>query len=184
MVRRIILSLAILWLGGCASLSPWNDLSKEEYKDRARRFKAQVPLGWMRYNLLPYFVMTKDGTVLNRIAVERYPFDKNLEFIEKKFTSDMTPQDIAELELDNLKSNKNISQFQLLGNKPAAIDNLPAFWIEYTYSTVGGLKIHGLHYGFLKDKWVYRILYEAPEQHYFKKYQGDFKRFIESFKLM
>ena len=182
--RVFILSVGMFWLAGCAGLSTWSELSKREYKDRARRFEAEVPLGWMRYNLLSYFVMTKDGTVLNRIAVERYPFDKKLEFTEKKFTADMTPLEIAELEIDNLKSNQNSGQFKLLQNKPATIDNLPAFGIEYTYRTIGGLRVHGCHYGFLKDKWVYRILYEAPEQHYFKKYKADFERFIDSFKLI
>lgn len=183
-MKRAFIILSVFCFTGCAAFVPWTQLQEAEYRDGARKFSAIIPKGWMRFNLAEYFVITRDGTVLDEIVVERGKIDKKLEFTKKKFFKNMTTQDIAEIEVDNFKSNKNISKFELIQNKPVNIDGYEAFCIEYTYFTQSGLKIHGIHYGLQKKDWIYRIFYTAAEQHYFKKYLKDFDSFVESFKLI
>ena len=84
-MRRLATISLILFFAGCATiLSPWTQLKDSEYKDNARCFSATIPNGWMRFNLVGYFVITKDGTVLDQIIVERGKIEDKLEFTKKK----------------------------------------------------------------------------------------------------
>ncbi len=185
LARRFLPILFLFFLAGCASLSPWTQLKKAEYKDGARDFAATIPVGWMRFNLTGYFIMTRDGTVLNRIVVGRQKNNTKLEFTKKVYTKDMTPQELSEIEADNLGSSDQIGRVEILSNKPAKIGGQDGFRIEYVYVvTEGGLRGRGVQYGFRHKDWVYRVFYEASAQYYFDAYRKDFDRFVESFRLM
>ena len=187
MMKRIfqlmVVSVLILSVTGCA-VTTWSRMTKPVYRDGARDFEAEVPVDWMRFNLVKYFLITKDGTVLNMIGVERFKFNKKLEFTKKVFEESMTPSELAEVEIDNMRANGDIDKFEVISNQPQTLDGRPAFRIEYTYVTTGGLETRGIHLGFIEDKWVYRIRYQAAEQHYFKATRPAFDRFIETFKLL
>ncbi len=184
-ICRLFLAASVLFLSGCAILSPWTQLRNAEYKDGARDFAAVVPVGWMRFNLPAYFIMTKDGTVLDKIVVDRRKFNSKLEFTKKVYTKDMVPQDLAEVEIDNLRASGQFSRVEVLSNTPATIGGQEGFRIEYTYVvTNGGLRMQGIHYGFRYKDWIYRVYYEASKQHYFEKSRKDFERFVESFRLL
>jgi len=182
-IERIIFFILILYLTGCATFGPWTELRKSEYRDSARRFTALVPPGWMRFNLEHYFIMTKDGTVLDSILVERHPIKKKIEFTKREYFSEMTPEDLADIEIDNFKANGDLDKFEVVKNKPVRIDQYDGFYFEYTCVAKGGLKKRGFHYGFLNKDWVYRIRYEAASQYYFPKYKSDFEQFIGSLKM-
>ncbi len=176
-----VVSLAV-GVSGCTS---WTQLTGREYQEKGKGFKAEMPQDWMRYNMGPHFMMTKDGTTLDIIFIERAKFDKKLEHTKKKYLQGMTIQELAEIEIDNIRSNGDIDKFQLISNQPVTLDGQSAFKMEYTYVfLLERLKIHAIHYGFIKDEWIYRIRFEAAEQHYFKKTRPDFERFINSFKLI
>ena len=83
-----------------------------------------------------------------------------------------------------IRSCEGINRFELLSNKPAALDGHQGFRIEYYFYTQGGLKIKGIRFGFIEDKWIYRIRYEAAFQHYFDHTKNDFKIFIDNFKVV
>ena len=183
--RGFMMGVFLLVTSGCATLLPWTQLKGQEYKDGPRGFKAIVPAGWMRFNQAKYFIMTNDGTILDQIVVERRKVNTKLEFTKKEFAAEMTPQDLAEIEIDNLKADGRVGKVMIIQNKPETIADQSGFRMEYDYViTEGGLKIHGIHYGFLYDRWVYRIHYEAADQHYFRKYLKDFEHFIDSFQLL
>lgn len=183
-MNRWLWMVLFLSLTGCATMTAWSQLKSEEYKDGARNFSAVVPEGWMRFNMAKYFVMTKDGIVLDQIAVERLPLEKKLEFTKKQYFKDMTLQDLVEIEIDEWKSSPKISNFEVAKNEVSAIGGYDAFRIEYTYIAEGGLRARGIEYGFMHDKWVYRIHYLAAAQHYFKKYRKDFDSFVKTFRLL
>lgn len=182
--RWVLIVFCVPFSAGCA-LTAWTQLNKVEYKDTARGFTALVPVGWMRFNLAEHFIMTKDGTVLDRVVAARQKNNTKLEFTKKVFAEDMTPQELAEVEIDNLKSSGQIGRLEILSNKPAKIGGQDGFRIEYTYVvTEGGLRVRGVHYGFRYKDWVYRVFYEASAQHYFEACRKDFDRFVESFRLL
>ena len=173
----------VIFSSGCA-LSVWSRLKEGVYKDGARDFKTTVPAEWMRLNLVNYFSMTRDGVALEKIAVERLRFKDKLESTKKKFSEDMSAQDLADVEIDNFKADENIQNFELQSNVPYVVAGQPGFRLEYRYATVNGLSVSGIHCGFAYKKWVYRIRYEAASQHYFDKYRQDFDRFLQDFQLL
>jgi hypothetical protein len=73
---------------------------------------------------------------------------------------------------------------EISDNRPATIDGNDAFCMDYTLlTTEDGLKVQGTQCDFIYGEWVYRILYQAPAQHYFAAYKNDFDAFLKSFKV-
>ena len=171
-------------MSGCAYLLPWTALPEGRYVDRARGFSSSLPKDWMRYNMSTFFLITKDGTVLESIRVERMRFEEELKFTKKGFRQDMLPQDLAELEIDNLKANDNIRQVTITMNEPALIDGEQGFKIGYEVVTSGGLPVKGIRYGLISGGYVYRIKYEAAAQHYYERHLKHFKAFISDFQFL
>ncbi len=178
-----VLFLSVLLLNGCAMV-PWVKAPTGEYKDGARKFTAQLPQDWMRYTRAQYFIMTRDGIVLDSVTVERRKIDEPLAFTKKKFTKSMLINEIADVEIDDYKSGENIFKFNVVSNEPVKIANQDGFRLEYTYETSSGLIKQGIHYGFLYDGMVYRIMYDAAQQYYYKQNLGVFEKFLESFRLI
>src|SRR3989338_38498 len=177
--------LALFAVSGCAGLSKWTQLTQKVYQEKGRGFSAELPADWMRYNWGEYFFMTKDGMALNSVAAGRIKFNKGLENTKKVFSEGMTPQEIAEVEIDNLRSSPQSDKFQVISNQPRVIDGWPGFEIEYVYTvTESGLKVRGVHCGLIEKDWIYRIRYEAAEGFYFKRTQNNFDRFLETFKVI
>ncbi len=183
MRKKILLVILpfLLVFSGCAA---WTQLKAGEYKDKKRKFSSQVPEAWMRQNLYPYFIVTRNGFVLDHVIVGRYPLKRELDHTKKKFSSSMSPQDLAEVELDDIQSSENVGNFQLISNEPANIDGREAFRIEYEYTAKGGLEIKGIRYGFLEGEKIFRIRYEASKQHYFNQLLPDFQDFIKHFTVL
>lgn len=183
-MKKIFLIILVFCLSGCATFGPWIETKEERYKDKARGFCADLPKGWMRSNFVQYFMITRDGVLLENISVERLKTDKKLEFTKKTLFKNMNIQDLTEIEIDNFCANENIKKFEILSNKLLLLSGQEAFRLEYTYLTANNLKIQGIHYGFIYKDWVYRIHYEAAAQHYFNKHLGDFNNFIKTFQIL
>jgi hypothetical protein len=184
MQRLLLLVVLGFMFAGCGSLRPWTKLESKEYIEKRYGFAAEYPKDWYRYNAGDFFAMTKDGLLLNKIAVERKKFTDKLEFTKRKFAESMTAEELAEVEIDNLKTNPAIKTLNILKNEPAAFLQQDAFRIEYECVSAEGLRIHGIQLGFIKDKWVYRIVFEAPSQYYFAENQLAFDHFLASFRLL
>lgn len=195
--RHWFLFLGIAFLTGCASLTPWvKATSSKPYQDNARRFTATLPDGWMRCNLFDYFLLTKDGIVLESIVVERHRVDRKLESTKKRYQVDMSPEEVAGVEVDALRTQPGTGNFELLANEPASVAGQTGFRLEYRFTYLeSGLRIHGILYGLMivgkeseknpeKRSWVYGIRYEAPDQYYFDRYKSDFKNFVQSLQVL
>jgi len=184
MRKFLFLGIAVFLMTGCASMAPWMEMRKSGYKDTGRGFTATVPTGWMKCNYVKNFLITRDGVQLNRIGVARLKPTDKLQFTKKQFALDMTPQDLAEVEIDDLKSDPDVKNFELISNTPAEIGGKKAFRIEALMVDTNGLKERVIEYGFVYDKFVYLVFYCAPEQYYFAKYLPAFEEFQSSFKLI
>lgn len=180
MTKKHIGVLMLVLLCGCAT---WTKTKPETYVDRSRDFSATLPDGWMRYGMADYFLITRDGIDLDAITVAKRRIEDKLEATKKKVTEDMMPMDVADVEIDNWKSDKNISDFTLVDNQPFTIDGESGFYLTFTFKTADGLKVKSEQYGFKYKEFLYRIRYEAPQQYYYDRYRADFERFIQSFKL-
>ncbi len=182
MFKKIFyLTVVSLTLAGCAM---WTQLTPSEYKDKKYLFSTVVPGHWMRFNAGRYFVITKDGVVLNYVRVYRQKFEAALEFTKKTFRADMTPQDWAEVETDEIVSGPNVGAFKTIKNVPVAIGGHEGFRLEYEYTAQGGLKKQGIACGFKVGNWMYRVQFEAAKQHYYAESAGHFERFVEKFQVL
>ena len=155
-----------LFLGGC---SPWVMVGGN-YENPSQNFKAEFPDGWRKLNLSKDDVLvTKDGLSLQFIRISRSPIEKQLQYTEKKLTKGMLPQEVAEIVIQNFRSNSEIMNQQVLANNPALIGGNPGFNIVLSFQTKAGLTKQSILYGFLSGESYYEIRYEAAQRYYFKK---------------
>ena len=180
MKERWLPLVMLISLVGCA---PWTQVGGRVVED-SLKFEAELPAGWMRANNAENALyITRDGALLQYINVQRIETDNDLKHTKKKFAKDMLPQEVAEIELDDVRSNPNVTNFELLENVPATIDGRPGFKLLYTWRTKDGLKLKRLHYGLALAEWVYRVQYQAPVQHYFDRDFETFERVRASLKF-
>lgn len=182
MKNFIFAFVLMLVCAGCA-MAPWVKTPEDEYRHSGLKVAATLPKEWMRFTRDKTITLTKDGTTLNIIAVSRIRFKDKLAYTKRKFTEDMTPLDLAEVEIDDLKSNEGNTRFEILNNKPVETAGQQAYYLEYTYESTSGLKVHGQQYGFIYDEHVYRVRFEATEQFYYQQTLKDFKQFIKSLRI-
>jgi hypothetical protein len=190
-----------LFFAGC---TPYT-LVGGEYAPSSENFTVNLPEGWRMHDRyadhdptawamlmalekrrsLKWDVIriTRDGLLLQQIAIGRIPFTADWPHTKKKLSQSMLPVEAAELVTDNLRSNPEITHQELLENRPAPVGGFPGFRLYYAYRTKEELKINGLFYGALAGGWLYYLLYEGPAQHYFPKDLQLFETTYQSFQF-
>ena len=176
-----ILSIIILMLAmGCA---PWAQVGGL-YKTESHNYSVDLPQGWMRWNKGNDLLITRDGVLLQNIQIVRLNTEEPLKHTKKKFLKGMLPQEVAEVVLDNIASNQEVLNFELIENSPLKISGNSGFKAVYTLKNKDGLKIKSIYCGFFMDKWFYGINYNAAQRYYFDKDVKTFEKVLESFKLL
>lgn len=172
----------------------------------SENFAVDLPDGWRRHNLdrdksprskgeLDQLIerreltwdtirITRDGLLLQQIGIGRIASNNEFPHTKKKLSEGMLPQEAAEVIIDNLRSNPDITKQQIAENVPAKVGSYPGFKLMYTYQTKRGLTIKGAYYGVMLGKWHYYLLYEAPARYYFAKDLPVFEKVKESFKIL
>lgn len=172
--------ILLLTLFGCSLWVPVGG----KYVSNDSFFEVELPAGWRRaYSTRDGLTMTRDGLSLQSVRIVREPFDKELPFTRRKLEKNMLPQEVAEIIIDNFRSNQNISNFQVGENQPATVGGYPGFKIIYSYQAKENLKKQGIHYGALIDQWLYRVFLEAPARHYFPRDLSILERVKDTFKV-
>ena len=169
----------------------------------SENFSVDVPAGWRQHNAsadpvqklkailekrhkLEWDVLrlTRDGLLLQQIAIGRIPLEKELPHTKRKLAQGMLPLDTAELVIDNFRANTDLTHQEITENAPAALGGQPGFKLHYSYRAEEQLKMEGVLYGVLVGPWLYYALYEAPTQHYFQKDLPVFDRMVASFQFL
>jgi hypothetical protein len=146
-------------------------------------FEVTVPAGWHRAALVKnLLILTRDGLALQFIRIGRVPLDDHPRRSKKRFAKGMLPQDLAEVELDAIRSDADIANFELIQNVPITVAGHSGFKLVYSFK-VAGLRVKRVHYGFLLRDWVYRIQFQAAARYYFDRDLPAFERVFESFKV-
>jgi hypothetical protein len=183
-VKKIAVILIVLSLSGCSGLTRWTRLKPQEYTLKREGFSAELPKDWMRLNREKFFVITRDGILLEYIMVNRIRFKEELEHTKRKYEPHMLPEELAEIEIAELHANEKITRVQILSNLPTTLDGHEGFRLAYAYETMDGLKMRGIHIGFKDEEYIFRIQYEGAAQHYFETYRKDFDAFLKTFKVL
>jgi hypothetical protein len=165
----------------------------------AENFSVDLPDGWRQHNAsadpLQKFTailekrhklswdvlrLTRDGLLLQQICIGRIPIAEELPNTKRKLLTGMSPFDAAELINDNLRANPQLTHQELIENAPATVSGYPGFRLHYSYRAEDRLKMEGIFYGALVERWLYYALYEAPAQHYFGKDLPVFEETVSS----
>ena len=180
---RAALALVFLLsaLSGCAD---WVQV-EGPYRMDSQGYEASLPAGWRRATTVSdSLLLTRDGVSLQYIRIERVPIGHELTHTKRKLAKGMLPQDVAALELDEVRSDQAVRNFALVENIPFQVTSLPGFKLVYTFKTENGLRLKRVHYGVLVRDGVYRVQYQAPARYYFEKDLATFERVRESFRLL
>jgi hypothetical protein len=175
--KLIVLSFLLLALAACA---PWTRMGGPHSDET---YTVSLPDGWMRLNAAPYLLITRDGMLLQRIAVEKRPVDKELRNTKRRLKKEMLPQEAAQVIIDDVSSNPNALNFELIENRPAFVSGIAGFRVDLAYKSKDGLRIRSVTYGFMSGDQFYAISYTAARRHYFDKDLPTFEKVAESFRL-
>jgi hypothetical protein len=163
---KIVRWVFYLMLSGCGTWVPVGG----NYVSGTDFFEVDLPIGWRRvYSTRDGLTITRDGLSLQTVRIVREPIGMELPFTKLQLVKGMLPQEVAEIIIGNIRSNQNISNFQLGENQPNSVGGYPGFKITYSFQTKDNLRKQGVYYGVLVDQWLYRILLEAPSRHYFPR---------------
>ena len=176
----VVLLFLLGALSGCA---PWVQV-EGPYRMDAQGYEANLPAGWRRATAVQdSLFLTRDGVGLQYIWIERVAVGHELTHTKRKLAKGMSPQDVGEVELDEVRSDQGMRNFELVENVPFQVAGFPGFKMVYTFKTENGVRLRRLHYGVLVRDWVYRVQYQAAARYYFDKDLLTFERVRESFKL-
>lgn len=177
------LLIALLFISGCA---PWVEVGGI-YKNDSYNYSVELPQEWLRFKNYDYLYITRDGGQLQHITLRAIRIDtpEPFPFTKKKLTRNMLPHEVAEVVLDNIGSNPNVLNFEVIENNPAKIGGVPGFKATISYKDKGnGVKYKGIYCGLTVGEWFYFMSYEAPLRHYFERDANTFEKVVESFKLI
>ena len=182
-IMRAVVAGLLLLLAGCAPfVLASGRQSLSEYG-----FEVTVPDGWyraMRGEAAEALVVTRDGLVLQQILIWRAAVDKELKYTKRRFDEKLPPHELAEITLDNMRSDPQVNNFAVEENVPVTIYGKQGYKLVYTWALTGGYRLKRVHYGFLDGKWVYQLVYQASARHYFDRDLATFDRVKDSFKLV
>ena len=174
----------VLLLGALSGCAPWVQV-EGPYRMDSQGFEVSLPAGWRRATTVSdSLLLTRDGIDLQYIRIERVAVGDELTHTKKKFAKRMSPQDIGEVELDDVRSDQGMRNVELVENVPLQVAGFPGFKLVYTFKIEGGPRLKRVHYGLLVRDWVYRVQYQAAARYYFDKDLATFERVRESFRLL
>jgi len=178
--KRIIFPCLLpLFICGCATWTKTNG----QYSNNSAMYQVDLPWGWLKH-AGETLLVTKDGIFLEGIEIARINVNKKLTHTKKKFVKGMLAEDIAAVAIDDLSTNSEINNLEILENGPVIISGQNGFRLAYLFRNKDGLKYKRVHYGFEYEDWVYRLTYTSAADYYFDKNVEEFNKVIESFKFL
>lgn len=177
------------WVGPIGGVYVSKPLIGGVYISEPLNFSVELPHGWMEQNTTKnHLFLTRDGPLLQYIIIERLHIDDtSLKNTQKKLREEMSPEEAAEVMIDNIASNHGVSNFEVIENSAIKISEFPGFRFVATYTykdSMGQRRQKKAVYGFIAGEWLYYMEYDAAARHYFDKDIKPFEMVIDSFKLI
>ena len=170
--------LAILLLAGCASV--WQPVPAELAREG---WTFAPPSGWMRFSTPTYEMFSLDGPYLQYIFVQQRPLDQAFRYTRQTLDRRALPLEVAEVVLDNLRSDSQIGDFKLIASQAASLDGHPGFKLLYTYRDQHGVAFRCLYYGAVVGTTYFNVRYTATDRHYYEKGLAAFERMLRSLRV-
>lgn len=152
-----------------------------ENEEPTYAFSVTIPEGWRKLDTDKFLIITKDVAYKQYALIQERPIDRPFKHTSKKLRRSMLPQEAAGIIVDEISSDINLSNFQLIANAPAIIEGHEGFKILFTYKDQHGSDFKTLYYGFIKGEIFYNLRYTAKKIDYFEKDLATFEKFVDSF---
>jgi hypothetical protein len=146
-------------------------------------FTIEIPEGWRKIDNNQYLFLTKESPFLQYVMVQNRPVGRIFRHTKKKLQKQMLPEEAAQVIIDEIASDENILNFNVLVNGPAEIQGHGGFSILFTYDDKAGSKFKTLYYGFIQEDTFFNLRYTAAEQDYFQQDIGTFEQMLNSFQV-
>jgi hypothetical protein len=162
---------ALLALTACAGRPPLWAPAEGPFVAARAGFEVLPPQGWMRMNpgANEVFVVTRDGMALQRIVVGASELGKPIGMggSKRPVLAGMSPQELAELVIDDIRAAEALTDVRVLESAPAALAGRRGFRVLAGFRDARGLATRAAVYGLVEGERFYRAMYIAPERHYF-----------------
>jgi hypothetical protein len=148
-------------------------------------FQVAVPEGWKSIPTEdPMLFLTKEGGYKQFVLIRERPVAEPFTFSKRSMRDGMLPEEAAELIVNEIIADTNVSNFSLLENVPARIAGNSGFRLTFLYTDVDGFVFKTIFYGFIRGNTFYNIRYAATQDEYFQRDLNTFQKVFESFKLV
>jgi hypothetical protein len=128
-------------------------------------------------------IATRDGFNIQMVRVRKMKYGEELPHTKKKVTKDMAPADVAEVLLDNLRSDVSANALKVLETRPATIAGQKGFRTTVAFKNGHGLRYKAVLCGVLAEGRAWQISYVAPARHYFDRDLPAFDAALASMKI-
>jgi hypothetical protein len=182
-LRLILPALAcLLLLSGCQT---WQN-GGTRHTAASGAYSLQVPAGWMFHPTGATggeFMATKDGIFLQRLYVEQLDLAKPLTHSKRTLSDKLTPYELAEAYVDELRANHELLGLEVKENTPVTFGGQPGFRLVATYHVAqpANLQITEVRYGGVHGGRLCQLIYAAPTRHYYERDLGETAAAAQSF---
>lgn len=183
-MKRIATLMLVMLVAGCAQVPSRVDNPRNDGPDKS--YTVELPIGWIKQSTPDNrtLLASRNGFLLEVIAITRRPLKEAFPRIKKAATPDMLPAELAELEIAQMKSQDQFTAaLAVVENEPAEIAGHEGFRVRALYKNNRGLEIQRVVYGFVDKSAYYDIGFGAPMLYYFDTYYPDFQKAVASFQL-
>lgn len=132
-------------------------------------FSIDIPEGWWRVKSEKYLMITKDGAFKHYIFVQQRPLMTPFNNTGKTLQPDALPHEIAQIIVDELTADPNLTGLQMIENLPATVAGQPGFQLTFLYTDPLGIIFKTVYYGCIQGERFYNMRYSASEEAYFNE---------------
>jgi hypothetical protein len=189
MARIAAMAAAALLLGGCISIyDEW------PYRPAGRRYSSwslfdadvrmELPEGWMKANGVENgIVATRDGFNLQTLRFRRLRLGKPLPHTKKALAEGMRPDELAEVLIDDIRSDGTALGLQILETRPATVAGQPGFRAAILFKDPDGLRFKAATAGVILEGYAWQLTFVAAARHYYDRDLPLFERALASLQI-
>lgn len=189
---RLVAVLSMSVLAACAGhQGDWSIVGGPQVIEN-QGIEVEWPRGWMKFTPAGsneeagkegwLLTVTRDGVNLQAMMLRKRSLEQGFTNTQKKAAPDISPQELAELVLDDLRANPQFNDIHVVEHSPTTLDGEAGYKLVIRYRSKAGLPRQAVHYGCIHTSLLYMLSYDAPQRHYYALDLPTFDAVKNSFK--
>lgn len=158
----LLLVACLPFFSGCQTWSRGGD------QTTSAGVRLRTPPGWIYHpNAGGTFLATQDGIFLQRFTITRQKLSVPLAHNKRTLSASLTPFELAEAVIDDLKANRTLHRLAVVENTPAKFGGRNAVRLVVDYYLEDDTHVTSARYVCTRGDYLYVATLEAPARHYF-----------------